>query len=144
MGIKSRAGTVASELFKGETQSLAKCSNGPCGQLRNNTPECRSKRKVICFLLHGVSLSGQVIPFVIASFRKGRNILPPPSPWAQKKLISVCFSEPPGAAAWCLVHSTPAPRCLALYCPSAGGGSPSDGISDSSAMSITLNVSLLG
>lgn len=118
MGIKPRAEALASELFKGERQSLAKCSHVPCERLRNNTPECRSKRKVICFLLRGVSLSGQVIPFVIASFRKGRNTLPSSIPTGTEK-VNQCllFLKPqvqqPGVwstplqlpGAWlCIVH----------------------------------------
>lgn len=90
--MQSRAGALASELFKGELQSLAKCSHVPCGGLRNNTLEYRSKRKVICLLFHGLSLSGQVIPFVIVSFGEGRNILPP-TPMGTEK-VSQCLLFP--------------------------------------------------
>lgn len=138
MGMTSRTGALASELFKGETKALPNARTFvPCGWLRNNTLEHRSKRKVICFLLRGVSLSGQVVPFVIVSFRKGRNTLPP-SPWAQKKLISVCFSLKSRCSSLVFGPLHSSSQVLgSLYHPPAGGGSRSDGTSDSSAINIT-------
>lgn len=128
-GHKIQSWALASDVFQGATETVAKCLHFCCGRLRNNTLESRSKRKVIYFILGGMSFLGQVILFVMVSFRHffflpcGAEVSRCLLPWSPCEAArSWNSSVQPGP-----LHSTATPGRLAPYYSPAEGGPGYDG-----------------
>lgn len=140
-GHKIQSWALASDVFKGATESIAKCLHFCCGWLRNNTLESRSKRKVICFILGRMSFLGQVIPFVLVSFR--HFFFPPCGAEVSWHLLPLVQQQGVETLLSSLAHSTPTPGSSAPYYPPAGGGPGSDGTSICLSLGLSLKMYLL-